>query len=181
MLADRMHSLVVVMALAASVLLSGCSENIMSDLERYVNAEKSKKAGRIKPVPEFKAYDSYVYVVDQNSRSPFEPMQQEEMVSNKAEVVGGGITPDSNRNRESLESFPLDTLRYVGSLERGGNIWAIIISPDSLIHKIQVGNYIGQNYGKITNISDSRVDVSELVPNGMGGWIERLAGLSLIE
>ena len=181
MLTKRIHKVVVLMAVAVSLLLGGCSEHSISDLERYVSAEKAKKAGRIKAVPEFKAYDSYVYTVGENSRSPFEPVQQEEMVSNLAEVAGGGLSPDTNRHRESLESFPLDTLRYVGSLERDGNMWAIIISPNALIHKIQVGNYIGQNYGKITDISDSRVEISELVTNGMGGWIERLAGLSMIE
>lgn len=165
----------------SSLSLVGCSEFSISDLERYVSQEKLKKAGRIKPVPEFKAYDSYVYVYDENSRSPFEPVQHEEMVSNQVAVGGSGLSPDANRHRESLEAFPLDTLRYVGSLEQKGQIWAIIISPDSLIHKIQVANYIGQNYGKVTNITDSSVEISELVPNGMGGWIERLAGLSLVE
>jgi len=181
MLAERVHRVVVVVAISISVLLVGCSEYSISDLERYVGTEKAKKAGRIKPVPEFKAYETFVYVVDDSGRSPFEPMQQEEMVSNEVVMAGGGLSPDAARHRESLENFPLDTLRYVGSLERGGNIWAIIISPDSLIHKIKIGNYIGQNYGKITHISDTNVEISELVPNGMGGWIERLAGLSLIE
>ena len=181
MLTKRIHKAVVLMAVAVSLLIGGCSEQSISDLERYVSTEKAKKAGRIKAVPEFKAYDSYVYTVDENSRSPFEPVQQEEMVSNLAEATGDGLSPDANRHRESLESFPLDTLRYVGSLERGGKMWAIIISPNALIHKIQVGNYIGQNYGKITDISDSSVEISELISNGMGGWIERLAGLSMIE
>jgi type IV pilus assembly protein PilP len=182
MQAERVHTIFVMMVvLTVSVLLSGCSEHSMSDLESYVNAEKAKKAGRIKLVPEFKAYDSYIYVVDENGRSPFEPMQQEEMVANELDVSGAGIVPDVIRHRESLEGFPLDTLKYVGSLERDGKLWAIIISPDTLIHKIQVGNYIGQNYGKIINISDSQIEISELVSNGIGGWIERLAGLSLIE
>lgn len=181
MLAIRLNRLVVLIALLISFSLSGCSEYSISDLEKYVGLEKAKKAGRIKPVPEFKAYDSYVYAVKENSRSPFEPVQQEEMVANQVNVDGGGLAPDANRHRESLEAFPLDTLRYVGSLEQHGEFWAIIISPDSLIHKIKVENYIGQNYGKITSITDSSVEISELVPNGMGGWIERLAGLSLIE
>ena len=178
MFVERMHMVVIVMAL--SILLSGCGEQNMSDLERYVIAEKSKKAGQIRPVPEFKAYETYVYVVDENTRSPFEPNQTEPMEVVESEP-GGGISPDSNRHKESLENFPLDTLRYVGSLERGGKIWAIIISPDALIHKISVGNYIGQNYGKITKITDSEIEVSELVTDGMGGWLERLAGLSLVE
>jgi type IV pilus assembly protein PilP len=161
-------------------MLSGCSDHTMNDLVDYVAAEKVKPAGGIKSVPEFKAYDSYIYIVKENSRSPFEPAQQEEMISNEADI-GGGLSPDINRHRESLENFPLDTLKYVGSLEQSGQIWAIIISPDSLIHKINVGNYIGQNYGKIIHITDTEIEISELVTNGMGGWIERLAGLSLIE
>lgn len=172
---------VVLMTVAASLLIGGCSEQRISDLEQYVSAEKAKPAGRIRPVPEFKAYDSYVYMVDENSRSPFEPTQQEEVVFAKDDSGSNGLAPDRDRHRESMENFPLDTLRYVGSLERGGEIWAIIISPDSLIHKIKVGNYIGQNYGKITKITDTDIEISELVTNGIGGWIERLAGLSLLE
>ena len=171
---------VLIFSVTIYLSLSGCSEQTMSDLTDYVAAEKSKKAGGIKPVPEFKAYDSYIYVIEANSRSPFEPAQEEEMRTDEV-VAGDGLSPDINRHKESLEGFPLDTLRYVGSLEQEGKIWAIIISPDSLIHKINIGNYIGQNYGKITNITDTGVEISELVTNGMGGWIERLAGLSLIE
>lgn len=181
MLAERVDKVFALMVISITVLIGGCSEHSMSDLERYVSSEKAKPAGRIKPVPEFKAYDSYFYIVDKNSRSPFEPNQQEEVIFDKDYNGANGLAPDRDRHRESLENFPLDTLRYVGSLERRGEIWAIIISPDSLIHKISVGNYIGQNYGKITKITDTGIEVSELVTNGIGGWIERLAGLRLLE
>ncbi|MDH3353611.1 MAG: pilus assembly protein PilP [Chromatiales bacterium] len=169
-----------IFSIAGCLVLSGCSDQRMNDLTSYVASEKEKKAGRIRPVPEFKAYDSYIYAVGKDSRSPFEPTQHEELITNTVEP-GDGLSPDINRHKESLESFPLDTLRYVGSLEQKGKIWAIIISPDSLIHKIKVGNYMGQNYGKIMAITDTGIEISELVTNGMGGWIERLAGLSLIE
>ncbi len=176
----RTASAVALMVTTLALFVGGCSDHTLADLEQYVSAEKAKKAGRIRPVPEFKAYDSYVYTVDENSRSPFDPIQQEELISEQNQSIGA-LSPDADRHKESLELFPLDTLRYVGSLEQDGKIWAIIISPDSLIHKIQVGNYIGMNYGKVINITDSKLDISELVTNALGGWLERQAGLSLIE
>ncbi len=178
MLTRNTDKFFVLIVLTSTLMVSGCSDQTISDLERYISAEKAKPAGRIRPVPEFKAYDSYFYSVEENRRSPFEPNQHEEVVMDDK---GDGISPDIARHKESLENFPLDALRYVGSLERGGKIWAIIISPDSLIHKINMGNYMGQNYGKITDITDTRIEVSELISNGMGGWIERMAGLSLLE
>ena len=115
-------------------------------------------------------------------RDPFEPLRvTEESALAQTGSEGGGIRPDLNRQRELLEMFPLDSLRMVGILERGGAMWALVQSTDKAIHRIREGNYLGQNYGKVTRVSEQQIDLVEIVPNGQGGWMERQAQLAMKE
>ena len=117
-------------------------------------------------------------------RSPFEPevdsIDDELEQDNSTESVSG-ITPDFNRHKEALESYPIDALRFVGSLEKDNQLWGIVISPDGLVHKVQANNYLGQNYGKVTAVSEDRIELIELIKDIRQGWIEREAALTLIE
>ncbi len=166
-----------VVVLASSMLVACASDN-KDDLLRYVKSVKSKKAGRIAPLPEFKTYESFSYHAGE-LRDPFDPF--EDKGEEKVVDTGIGLRPDVTRHKEALEDFPLDTLHFVGHLERGGNTWAIVTAPDGLVYRVKTGNYVGQNHGKINMISESRIDIVEIVPDGMGGWIEREAALSLTE
>lgn len=167
----------VVMALFASLV--ACSSGSLSDLQSYVQSVKARPAGRIAPLPEFKTYETFAYSAG-NLRDPFVMMQNEaELV--QATAGAAGPKPDEQRNKETLEMYPLDTLRFVGQLERGNEKWAIVTSPDGLVHRVKAGNYIGQNFGKITAVTESQLEITELVPDGMGGWVERQAALSLGE
>jgi len=98
-------------------------------------------------------------------------------------LVGSGskVRPDLNRPREPLEEYPLDSLRMVGILELKGTRWALIKTPDETIHRVRVGNYMGQNHGRITRITETQVDLIEIVPDGLGGWMERKAQVALVE
>ena len=163
---------------AAMTMLAGCSGGDLSDLQQYVRAEKAKPPGRLTPVPEFKSYEIFYYSAAE-LRDPFKAFESD------AEIVSapsGGIPgPDLTRNRETLESFPLDTLKFVGHLDMAGEEWAIITSPDSMVHRVKVGNYIGINFGKIVDVTESTLMLEEVVSDGRGGWIEREAALSLTE
>lgn len=159
-------------------LLTGCSDGDMSDLQQYVRAEKAKPPGRLMPVPEFKSYEIFEYTAGE-LRDPFKHFAAD---ADLAAAIDSGIPgPDLTRHREALESFPLDTLRFVGHLEMGGDRWAIVTAPDEMVHRVKVGNYIGTNFGKIVEVTESRLMIDEIVPDGRGGWIEREAALSLIE
>jgi type IV pilus assembly protein PilP len=92
-----------------------------------------------------------------------------------------GFSPDFDRNREELESYPLDALRMMGTLEKGDQFWAILRDPDTIIHRVQTGNYIGQNHGKIMEITETKIKLIEIIPNSRGGWEERKAELALAE
>jgi len=162
----------------AAVMLAGCSSSDQNDLQAYVKEVKARKAGRIAPLPEVKSYESYTYN-SKDLRDPFKLGKEEANLQTGA--TAGGPQPDLTRNKEPLESFPLDTLHYVGHIERDGETWAIITAPDGFVYRVQEGNYIGQNLGRITSIGESDIVIKEIVSNGLGGWVERDATLSLTE
>ncbi len=169
-----------VAGLLLSLSLMACSSTNTGDLQAYVEEVKSRQHVRIEPLPEFAPYETYLYNAD-NERDPFTPPSYSRPASGIAQASNNGLAPDFNRAREPLESEPLDSLRMVGTLEKAGNTWALIRMSDSTIHRVQPGNYVGQNYGKIVRITESEVEVTEIVPDGLGGWMERQASLALSE
>ena len=178
----RMGRYVAKMALVviAGLIIAGCSGDQLSDLRNFVAAEKAKPGGRVEPIPEVKPFESFTYR-PAGRKSPFEPWGLSSGV-NKASGGGkGGVHPDMNRRRETLEAFPLDTLRMVGTLAQKNGVWAIIKAPDGLVYRVERNNYLGQNHGRITKISEDKVELVEIVPDGLGGWQERRASLVLAD
>ena len=166
------HSLIL---LAATVGLAACGGD-NDDLDQYINEVKARPGGRIEPLPEITPYEVFTYVADvQGVRSPFVPDTPQISTTG----VGGGIRPDSDRSREFLEGFPLDTLRMVGTLYIGETMYGLLQTSDGLIHRVVPGNYIGQNDGRINEIDESEIDLIEIISDGIGGYIERDAAISL--
>ena len=158
----------------ATVGLTACGGD-MDDLDRYVNEVKARPGGRIEPLPEITPYEVFAYVADaQGMRSPFVPDTPQASGSG-----GGGTRPDPDRSREYLESFPLDTLGMVGTLYIGETMYGLVQTADGLIHRVVPGNYMGQNDGRITDISESDVALVEIISDGIGGYIERDAAVGL--
>ncbi|MEW6646821.1 MAG: pilus assembly protein PilP [Pseudomonadota bacterium] len=157
--------------------LAACTNDNHADLANYVAEVKARKAGRIPSLPEIKGYESYAYKKD-NLRDPFKPTVEEAIAES---VADQGLQPDIERNKEPLEAFPLDSLQFVGHLEQEGRVWAVITAPDSMVYRVEEGNYVGQSFGRIVRISETQIDVREIVPNGLGGWTERDATLMLAE
>lgn len=156
-------------------LLYGCAGD-MGDLESYVNATRNKYQGSVEPLPQFDPYQNYVYSTF-NYRTPFvEPSALDEPAEDDA-----GLRPDSGRRKEPLESFPLDSLKMVGTLEREKQMWGLIRDPDGTIHRVLPGNHAGQNFGEIIRISEASIDLLEIIPDGLGAWVEREISLSLGE
>ncbi len=159
------------------LLVVACSGDQNDDLSAYINDVKSRKQGRIKGLPEIKPYESFTY--DPSSlRDPFSPLIVEQ---EQEPVADNGLRPDSNRKREALEHFPLDSLVFVGNLERNGKRWALIAAPDDTVYRVQPGNHIGQNFGEILSISETTIKIKEIIPNGSGGWVDREVSLQLSE
>lgn len=162
--------------LLAAVVLSACGGE-MDDLREYIDDVKARPGGRIEPLPEIRPTPTFVYTADQDgARSPFVPDTPQARVSESPDAVRG---PDPNRPREFLEQFPLDTLRMVGTLEVRGAAYGLIQTADGLIHRVATGNHLGQNYGRITAITDSEIQLVEIISDGLGGYLERPAAVAL--
>jgi len=165
---------------AVSSILLACSSNPTADLEKYVAKVKSQQTSRIDPLPEFKPYESFAYQAG-DLRDPFTEDTFSPQEAIPATASNNGIKPDFDRPTEPLEEFPLDSLRMVGTLEQNDQNWALINDTDGTIHRVQLGNYAGQNHGKITRITEFEVELTEIVPDGIGGWMERQASIALSE
>ena len=165
-----------IMLAAMAVALSGCGRD-MSDLEAYIAEVNARPGGRIEPLPVIRLYEAFAYEA-YDLRSPFEP---DTPVRTEPSGGGIGLRPDSSRKREFLEQFPLDTLEMVGTLTQEGNYYGLLQTDDTLVHRVAVGNYVGQNDGRIVAIEESEIRVVEIVPDGIGGYIERSATIGLGE
>lgn len=162
----------VIIAVGATLLaaLAGCSTD-REELEQWITDIKKRPGGRIEELPEVKPYESYAYNAA-NMRSPFAP-------GAPAASLAGGVRPDTRRNREFLEQFSLDTLTMVGTLKLEGRSFGLIQTKDGLVHRVLPGQYMGQNDGKIVSITDAKISLVEIVPDGMGGYMERPAAIGL--
>jgi len=163
---------------ALAMVLVGCESDDFSDLKEYVSQIKAKPAGAIEPMPVIKSYESFSYVAD-SLRNPFQALEEPKPFETLAAIEGPG--PDLNREKEELEAYPLDTLRMVGTLSRGGDLWGLVRASDGIVHRVQSGHFLGQNFGKIEAVSDHKIDLSEWVNTSTGRWRERDASLALIE
>ncbi len=166
--------------LFSTITLTACNNSNVKDLQTYVDEVKSQQQTKIEPLPEFVPYETYLYSAN-SERDPFTPPVSSQPRNNVTLATSNGISPDFNRAREPLELEPLDSLRMVGTLEKAGSAFALIRMSDSTIHRVKPGNYAGQNYGKIVQISESEIEVTEIIPDGLGGWMERQASLALSE
>jgi len=158
----------------AGLVVTGCSGD-MDDLDSYINEVKARPGGRIEPLPEITPYEVFTYVADTDGlRSPFVPDSPQ-----AAGGPSGGARPDLERSREFLEQFPLDTLNMVGTLEIGSSTFGLVQTRDGLIHRVSPGNYVGQNDGRITAVTESEIRVLEIISDGIGGYLERDAAIGL--
>jgi type IV pilus assembly protein PilP len=163
----------VVLLGAGYAVLTACS-SADNELARFIEDTKKEPGGRVEPLPEIKPYETYVYAAAE-MRSPFLP-------SSPGSGAGyGGIRPDQKRNREFLEQFSLDTLKMVGTLRLGGQMYGLVQTKDGLVHRVTNGNHLGQAEGKITDITPAKISLVEIVPDSLGGYMERPAALALNE
>ena len=169
------------------VTLPGCVSRDKTDLEDYASEILSRPGGRIEPLPPIKPYKRYLYTAGtEGLRDPFQSFSARKRNEPVVPVPDDPSQIEWNtevqtHNREELEESELDALRMVGILKSNDELWGIIRANDGTVHRVQVGNYMGSNYGKILNIQEDRIDLREIVKDSRGRWEERQATLVLSE
>jgi type IV pilus assembly protein PilP len=155
--------------------LTACSISPDSDVVGFVDKTKRKES-KLQELPEFKKTMPYFYE-GANKRDPFfaknTVKSKSSMVKNDVRSNYTGPTPDFKRKKEVLEEYALDELSMVGILSKNGKYWALIKDNAGIVHRVGLGNYLGQNYGRIIGINEMGLSIDELVPDGEGGWRER--------
>jgi len=170
---SALRPLAVALACLGYAVLAGCT-SADDELNKFIEDTRHEPGGRVEPLPEIKPYETFVYA-DSEMRSPFMPSAP------GAGAGLAGVRPDSKRNREFLEQFSLDTLKMVGTLRLGHGMFGLVQTKDGLVHRVSVGEHMGQAEGKITDITPSKITLIEIVPDSLGGYMERPAALALNE
>jgi type IV pilus assembly protein PilP len=163
--------------LLIAFVVTGCGRD-MDDLDAYVIETLAKDGGVIEKLPEIKPYDVFVYNADTDGlRSPFVP----DVDSSARGSANNGTRPDRDRSREFLEQYSLDTMRMVGTLLLADTYYGLVQDSDGLIHRVVPGNYLGQNDGRVVSINEAQIELIEIISDGLGGYIEREAGIGLAD
>ena len=161
--------------LGACVLLAGCAGGSEDDLQAWMTEQAKTMRGSVQTLPELKPFPVVAYAGTQGD-DPFRSARMEP----ERRASAGALRPDMDRRREPLESYPLESMQMVGILMQGRNTHALIKANNAL-HQVKVGNYMGQNFGVVTQITENQVTLRELVEDVYGDWVERISTLTLQE
>ena len=167
-----MKRLVVVLP-AIALALGACSSEL-DELKAFVKESEKGLPRKIDPLPAVKPFEPFAYE-GFDLPDPFKPRKLA-----STEGGGGGLAPDLNRRKEPLEAFPLEQLKMVGTLSQGPDTYAIVRAEKTL-YRVRKGNYMGQNFGLITDVTDGEIKLKEIVQDSAGDWAERQSVLPLLE
>ncbi|HET7548039.1 MAG TPA: pilus assembly protein PilP [Usitatibacter sp.] len=156
----------------ALLVLAGCTSD-SEDLRRFVRESDKRVPPKIEPLPAVKPFEPFTYE-GFDLPDPFKPRKL------SPPKQGGGLAPDLNRRREPLEAFPLEQLKMVGTLSQGKDTYALV-RADKTLYRVKKGNYMGQNFGLITDVTENEIKLKEIVQDSAGDWAERQSVLPLLE
>jgi type IV pilus assembly protein PilP len=177
-----MNTRFIVLALVTVASLTGlvgcASDRQHSDLDNKMSDARTRPQGVIEPLPVYPEAERFNYSA-LALRSPFEPPA---IVTGDEKVSGNAVVaPDQLRAKESLELVSYAELSMVGILARGDKMWALVDDGGSKVHRVKRGNYIGRNFGLITQVNRRELEIMETVPDGKGGWINRPRTMAIEE
>ena len=159
---------------AVALTLGACSSEL-DELKGFVRDSEKGLPRRIDPLPAVKPFEPFAYE-GFDLPDPFKPRK----LTPPKEGAAGGIAPDLNRRKEPLEAFPLEQLKMVGTLSQGKDTYAIV-RADKTLYRVKKGNYMGQNFGLISDVTESEIKLKEIVQDSAGDWAERQSVLPLLE
>ncbi len=174
------HAWVPLIALAVLGLVGCASDN--EDLQQWMADQRRQTTPKVTPIAEPTRYLPLAYA-GAGSVDAFAGERLTQALRRESGSLTSGaslVTPELNRRKEPLEAFPLDVMTMVGSLDRAGQRVALV-KVDNLLHQVRPGNYLGQNYGRVTRVSETDVTLREIVQDAAGEWIERTTTLQLQE
>ena len=176
MMARLTSSIISIMVLVPmAAILVGCDNEAHSDLRAWMDESTRNMHGKVEPLPQVKPYVPYVYEAF-DLTEPFSELKL------KVERPKNGVlAPNTNRPKEPLEAFDLEKLVMAGTLERANVMYVLIKTPEGSMYRVKPGNYIGQNFGLITEISETEVKLKEIVEDSNGDWVERASTIVLEE
>jgi type IV pilus assembly protein PilP len=155
-----------------SLLLAGCGDGEGDDLDKFMRDAAKGMRIKVQPLPEVKPYLALQYNADGTLSDPFR--------ARKAANKTGGLQPNLNRPKEPMEAYPLESIKYVGMISRSKLTYALLKTPDNGVQQVKIGNFVGQNYGMVTKITDNEVTLKEIVQDDLSGdWVERTSTLTL--
>ena len=169
-------------AIWIGLVLAGCGGADSDELQRWMTEQRSQIRPKVTPIPEPKVFKPESYAL----ANTVEPFSKEKLTqalkrdSSQASANGALVAPELARRKEALEAFPLDSMALVGSMVRAGQPVALV-KVNNLLYQVRPGDYLGQNYGRVTRINETEVALREIVQDAVGEWIERTASLQLQE
>jgi type IV pilus assembly protein PilP len=158
--------------------LTGCAAGQEhADLRSWVEEVQAKPAGKVEPLPSFEQVPPFAYQAS-DMRSPFDPPVD---IKKVVPASGVPVKPDLNRVKQYLEQFPIASLAMVGTLAQGPRLYGLVRDDQGAVHRVQNGDYMGTDHGRVQKIDDNELELTEIVSDGTGGWVERTRTVSLGE
>jgi len=171
---------IVVLLMPMATLLSGCGDAGVPEVKQWMEEVRRQTPVRVQKLPEPKKFTPFIY----SSKEEVDPFSAAKLsvALAKAQAMAGvsKLKPDLERRKEPLETYPLDTIKMVGTLQKPGLTYALL-QVDKVVFQAKVGGYVGQNFGRITKITETEVELVEIVRDASGEWVEREAKLELQE
>ncbi|WP_151632762.1 pilus assembly protein PilP [Noviherbaspirillum aerium] len=165
--------------LAMLAMLAGCGDGGVQEVKAWMDEARRQAPVSVQKISPPKTFTPFVYA-SKNEVDPYSPAKLSAALAKLQANANGAIKPDLDRRKDPLENYPLDTITMVGTLQKPGLNYALL-QVDKSVFQVKVGNYIGQNYGMITKIGETEVELKEIVRDAAGEWTERKAKLELQE
>jgi type IV pilus assembly protein PilP len=162
---------------AAALLLAGCGDSDVKEVHDWMDQVRQQTRPAVKPLAEPKDFIPYAYG-DRQAVDPFSPNKLLNQLAKAAETAQDPNKPDLRRPRELLENYPLDTMKMVGTMQKGSVTYALL-QIDRAVYQVRAGQRIGQNFGIVTRVSDDAINIREVAQDAAGEWVERMAKLEL--
>lgn len=165
--------------LLGASLLAGCSDSDVKEVRQWMSKTKQDTKPNVPPLSEPKTFVPYAYTL-RDEIDPYDPNKLLVELARLAAKTNNKFRPDMDRRKELLESFPLDTMKMVGVMQKAGITYALL-QIGTAVHQVKVGQHLGQNYGLVVSLNETAINIRELVQDASGEWVERMSKLELQE